>query len=55
MRHEQDLMMKGVLKVWTLIFRARETWTQPDVALRSVPATRTLRVTDRQRRMGMAG
>ena len=55
MRHEQDLMMKGVLKVWTLIFRARETWTQPDLALRSVPATRTLRVTDRQRRMGMAG
>ena len=51
MRHEQDLMMKGMLKVWTLIFRARETWTQPDLALHSVPATRTLRVTDRQSKM----
>ena len=39
MRHEQDLMRKGMLKVWTLVFRARETWTQPDLALRSVPAT----------------
>ena len=39
MRHEQDLMRKGMLKVWTLVFRARETWTQPDLALSSVPAT----------------
>lgn len=48
MRHEQDLMMKGMLEVWTLIFRARETWTQPDLALRSVPAIGTLSITDRQ-------
>ena len=55
MRHEQDLMMKGMLEVWTLIFRARKTWTQPDLALRSVPAIGTLSITDSQRRTGMAG
>ena len=55
MRHEQDLMMKGMLEVWTLIFRARKTWTQPDLALHSVPAIGTLSITDSQRRTGMAG